>query len=120
MAPAPGFSRRNKKPNAAAISGAVAKMIATCATLVRCRAAMNRLMLAVVATTIAQPGRPSRRKSSNVRRGERTSISSATAPPPQTPRQNRIVAVSMAISRVISPAVLSSTVEIATRTRPRV
>ena len=105
--------------NAAATKGPVAMMIATFDTLVSCRAGMKQIMPRVDSDATSQPFLPILVRS---RRPARPCISTRRAairPPPNNPRQNRIVQESKGNSRVKNGAVLQATAAATTSAMPR-
>ena len=111
-------SRNQIQANAAATKGPVAIMIATFDTLVSCRDGIKHTMPSVDSDATSQPLFPIRNRS---RRPARPCVSTSTAairPPPNSPRQNKIVQESSGSSFVKNGAVLHATAAATTRTMP--
>ena len=86
-----GTSRNHIHASAAARKGPVAMMIATLDTLVSCRAGMKASMAAVEYDATSQPLFPIRVSSRRPARPCSSTIMTAISPPPNNPRQNRMV-----------------------------
>ena len=86
-----GTSPSHIQASAAARKGPVAMMIATLDTLVSCRAGMNASMAKVENDATSQPLLPIRVSSCRPARPCSSTINAAISPPPNNPRQNRMV-----------------------------
>ena len=86
-----GTSRNQTQASAAVTKGPVAMMIATLDTLVSCRAGMKASMAAVEYDATSQPLFPIRVSSRRPARPCNSTIMAAINPPPNSPRQNRMV-----------------------------
>src|SRR5919206_1467614 len=93
-------------------------MIATWATAVSRRAAMNETTPTVMQAATTQPGRPMAANAAGVPARWRQATKAPIDAPPSRPRQKRTVQVSAPIGRVKSPAVLNTTAAATTMTRP--
>ncbi len=111
-------SRSHIQANAAATNGPVAMMIATFETLVGCRAGMKHTMPNVDSDATSQPLLPIAVKSRSPARPRINSRTAAMRPPPNSPRQNRMVQESKGSSRVKNGAVLQVTAAEATSAMP--
>ena len=111
-------SRKRIQANAAATKGPVAMMIATFDTLVSCSAGMKHTMPNVDSDATSQPFLPIPIKSRKPARPCMTTRMAAMRPPPNSPRQNRMVQESKGKSRVKNGAVLQAIAAATTSAMP--
>jgi hypothetical protein len=105
--------------SAAASNGPVAMMIATFETLVRCKAGMNVTIATVDMHATNQPLLPIPVKLRSPARPCVNIKMSPMTPPPNRPRQNRMVQESNGSSRVKSGAVLQAMAATTTSAMPK-
>jgi hypothetical protein len=94
-------------------------MIATLDTLVSCSAGMKHTMPNVDSDATSQPLRPIPVKSRSPARPCVRTRTAAMSPPPNSPRQNRMVQESNGKSRVKNAAVLQATAAATTSAMPK-
>src|SRR5215831_10225959 len=115
----PGASRSHIQAMPAATNGSAALITATFAALVSCRAGMKDTMPMVERDATSHPDFPMLTKWRRPPRAPVRKMKATMLPPPNSPRQKRIVQESKGRSRVKKGAVLHATAAAVTRASPK-